>query len=143
MPGPWFLPLVDPEYLKFLVVEVGEIGEAGVLDDNGIYQQGTVFLRIRSVVADGGVLPAVAPAIQVEDEVPGPPVLSSALANTLAELEIELGGGVGRRVMKQTKRRNLQEHVHATCMSWAHGHSKGFLPILVEALYDLQAISRI
>eukprot|EP00971_Amphidinium_carterae_P068455 1355414-Amphidinium_carterae.1 len=48
MPGPWFLPLIDPEYLKFFVLEVGEIVEVGVLDDNGV-DQGTVLLGVSEV----------------------------------------------------------------------------------------------
>eukprot|EP00971_Amphidinium_carterae_P183311 3638269-Amphidinium_carterae.1 len=38
----------DPEYLKFFVLEVGEIVEVGVLDDNGI-NQGTMLLGVSDV----------------------------------------------------------------------------------------------
>eukprot|EP00971_Amphidinium_carterae_P147427 2921490-Amphidinium_carterae.1 len=48
-------------------------------------------------------MPVVAPAGQGEVEEPGPPVISSALANRLAELDNELGGDGGRRVMHRPK----------------------------------------
>eukprot|EP00971_Amphidinium_carterae_P153540 3044041-Amphidinium_carterae.1 len=46
-------------------------------------------------------MPVVAPAGQVEE--PGPPAISSALANRLAELDNELGADDGRRVMHRPK----------------------------------------
>eukprot|EP00971_Amphidinium_carterae_P240683 4777985-Amphidinium_carterae.1 len=52
MPRLWFLPLADPKYLKFFVLEVGEIVEVGVLDDNGL-DQGTVLLGVSDVQDNG------------------------------------------------------------------------------------------
>eukprot|EP00971_Amphidinium_carterae_P225362 4469852-Amphidinium_carterae.1 len=48
MPGPWFCPRLDPDYLPFWSVHPGEVVEIQAYDDGGS-EQGCVLLKVVDV----------------------------------------------------------------------------------------------